>query len=304
MAGEGSLGMQEINYVLVTAARDEEAFIGATINSVVAQTVQPKLWVIANDGSKDATAEVVAARANEYPFIRLLNVAQNRKRDFASKAYAIEEAVSLVQNAGVEWDFLGNLDADITLDPGYFERMIGRFVEDPKLGLAGGWIQEENKGRFRDRPFNNIHSVPGAIQLFRRACFEKTGTYPALPYGGEDWYLEVRARHFGWRVRSFPEERVFHNRPTGQSDGSLLRQRFREGRQAYSLGSHPLYEFLKSIRRISEHPYMIGSVSRFLGYFMEAVHRRRPEADRSFVTQLRDEQMRRFFGVRLELGDT
>ena len=43
------------SYVLITPARDEEAYIGRTLESVVNQTVPPTRWVIVDDGSVDHT---------------------------------------------------------------------------------------------------------------------------------------------------------------------------------------------------------------------------------------------------------
>ena len=48
----------ETDYVLITAARNEEKYIEKTIGAVCNQTVPPKKWVIINDGSTDRTEEI------------------------------------------------------------------------------------------------------------------------------------------------------------------------------------------------------------------------------------------------------
>ncbi|MFW9830945.1 MAG: glycosyltransferase family 2 protein, partial [Candidatus Thorarchaeota archaeon] len=45
--------------VIVTPARNEENFIEDTILSVKNQTIQPAAYVIVDDGSTDATADIV-----------------------------------------------------------------------------------------------------------------------------------------------------------------------------------------------------------------------------------------------------
>src|SRR5262249_60348929 len=45
-------------YVLVPPARNEEAFIERTIQSVIGQTIRPLRWVIVSDGSPDRTDEI------------------------------------------------------------------------------------------------------------------------------------------------------------------------------------------------------------------------------------------------------
>jgi glycosyltransferase involved in cell wall biosynthesis len=46
-------------YVLVTPARNEAGNIEQTLESVMAQTIPPLRWIIVDDGSTDATVEIV-----------------------------------------------------------------------------------------------------------------------------------------------------------------------------------------------------------------------------------------------------
>ena len=47
-----------LKYVMITPARNEEASIEKTIESMVRQTVLPVKWVIVSDGSTDNTDEI------------------------------------------------------------------------------------------------------------------------------------------------------------------------------------------------------------------------------------------------------
>ena len=71
-----------LRYVLVTPARNEEAFIEATIHSVVAQTVRPERWVIVSDGSSDGTDAIVQRYVGLHPWIELLRMPERRDRQF------------------------------------------------------------------------------------------------------------------------------------------------------------------------------------------------------------------------------
>src|SRR5262249_12976288 len=51
-------GMNPLRCVLITPARNEEAFIAKTIQSMVSPTVRPIRWVIVNDGSTDRTGAI------------------------------------------------------------------------------------------------------------------------------------------------------------------------------------------------------------------------------------------------------
>ncbi len=261
MSVEGSKANPK--YVLVTAAYNEARYIEKVLQSVVAQTHRPVKWIIVSDGSTDGTDEIVSRYAGQHAFIRLLRVEMEHERDFAAKVHALQRGWSELQLLG--YQFIGILDADISLGSDYFYRLLRQFGNKPKLGLAGGFIQEVQDDIFRPRSTNRTTSVPGGIQFYRRECWEAIGGIYPLRYGGEDWCAEVHARMLGWEVRSFPEIKAYHHRATGTA-GSLLLYRFRQGRMDYSLGSDTIFEVLKCLRRISETPVLMGTGARLIGY--------------------------------------
>ncbi len=61
-------------YVLITPARNEEAFIEKTIQSMIQQTVLPAKWVIVDDGSLDKTLIIVGRYLPRYPWIELVQM--------------------------------------------------------------------------------------------------------------------------------------------------------------------------------------------------------------------------------------
>lgn len=56
-------------YVIISPAKDEEAYAAKTIESVAGQSVQPVKWVLVDDGSCDRTAEIANNYALKYPWI-------------------------------------------------------------------------------------------------------------------------------------------------------------------------------------------------------------------------------------------
>ena len=75
-------------YILITPARNEEAFIEKTIQSVIKQTVLPIRWVIVNDGSTDGTAAIIARYAALYDWIDVINMPERRDRSFFPRSIA------------------------------------------------------------------------------------------------------------------------------------------------------------------------------------------------------------------------
>src|SRR5262245_18683895 len=129
-------------YALVTAAYNEEALIEDVIRSVVTQTILPRRWVIVSDGSTDRTDEIVLEYASRYPFIQLERITEEHARNFAAQVIAINRGFARCKDA--DYNFIGNLDADITLEPDYFERLFSLFDREADLGLSGGRLYEKN----------------------------------------------------------------------------------------------------------------------------------------------------------------
>lgn len=283
--------MEKNAYVLVTPARNEAASIEKTLKAVISQTILPKKWVIVSDGSTDRTDEIVREYAAKHNFIQFIRVESDETRNFASKVRAIQKGSA--QLKGIEYEFFGNLDADVSFEPDYYERILEKFEQDPKLGIAGGAVLDQQLGRFRNRYGNSDECVAGAVQLFRRECYEAIGGYLPLKYGGEDAVVLDMARMHGWEVRSFPEIEVLHHRRTGTAETNLYRTRFLEGKEDYVLGYHPLFFLAKCAYRVLEAPYLVGSLLRLCGYCWSSCIREERPVPADFVKYLRQRQMRR-----------
>ncbi len=279
----------DLKYVLLTAAKNEDAYIGTAIESILRQTVKPVAWFIVDDGSTDKTAEIVRRHAEKNPFIQLRSSGANGRRSFGSKDKAINAAFQ--EASKLDFDFIGILDADIELERAdYYEFILKRFHELPKLGIAGGYIYERSGGEWKSRRGNSADSVAGGIQLFRRACYEQIGGYTPMHNGGEDWLAQLDARMHGWEVLNCPEQHVLHYRPTS-SAGGKYRGLFRLGLMDASFGSHPVFETVKCARRVHAPPFLVGSVLRFCGYWWWKLSGRKPLLPPEKVAFLRREQM-------------
>ena len=281
--------MSEITYVLITAAYNEGAHIGSTIEAVLAQSLSAHKWVIVSDGSTDNTDAIVKEYSERNSFIKYIRREKSSESpSFVSKVYAIQEGYKLLSVA--PYQFIGILDADITFGRDYYERVISKFHEDTRLGIAGGFIYEPWAGVFRSRPSNRSTSVAGAIQLFRRECYEAIGGHMSLPYGGEDWMCEILTRMKGWQVTAFPDIVAFHHNPSEAKRGAI-KNAIRQGKMDYSVGSHPLFELVKCVRRVQERPYFLRALFRLLGFTWCVIKRERIEVSTDVIGYLRREQM-------------
>jgi GT2 family glycosyltransferase len=255
------------SYVLVTPARNEAARIGATLDSVMAQTVRPLRWVIVDDGSSDGTAEVVAARAQGQAWIELLRMPPRAVREFAGKVRAFEAGRARL--GGVDYAVIGNLDADITLEPRHFELLLAHFADEPRLGVAGSPYAEDPARPQRHSYAHagaNLEHVSGACQLFRRECYEAIGGYPALPGGGIDTAAGLAARAIGWHTRTYTEAVCLHHRPVGTAERGRLAARFQRGVRAWMFGGHPAWELLRGLVDMRRQPFVLMGAAHLAGY--------------------------------------
>lgn len=274
-------------YVLITPARNEEAFIEKTLQSVVTQTVLPEKWVIVSDRSTDRTDEIVRRYAEVYSFIQFVRVREQSHRNFEAKVNAFKTGYDSIGN--VEYEFLGNLDADVSFEPSYYQNIMAHFAGNNKLGIAGGIIQELINNKYLCQNIS-LNSVAGAVQLFRKECYEKIGGYIPMEYGGIDAAAEILARAGGWEVRTFPEYKVLHHRRVTTGKKNIFATRFYQGVTNYSLGYSPVFHITRSLFRMMQRPPFIGSAASILGYYYAFIQRRQRKLPDNVIRFLRNEQ--------------
>jgi poly-beta-1,6-N-acetyl-D-glucosamine synthase len=282
-------------YVLITPARNEEAFIQKTIESVIHQTFLPAKWVIINDGSTDATGKVVSTYAAQHDWIELVNLPVRRERNFAAKVGAFNTGREKLGQ--IEYDVIGNLDADVSLEPDHFEFLLGKFRDDPKLGVAGTVFKEEGGYDSQVDSLEGQLHVSGQCQLFRRECYDEIGGYVPNRAGGIDWIAVTTARMKGWKTRSFRERSFFHFRHLGTAERGAFAAAFSYGEKDYYLGGHPLWEFFRVSFRMSKGRHVLEGLGLGLGYGWAALRRLERPISKELVAFHRREQMRKLRAI-------
>jgi len=276
-------------YILLTAAKNEEAYITKALESVLRQTVLPVVWFVMDDGSTDRTAAIVESHAAKHSFIRLNSAGSREGRNFGSQYKALKAAYELA--GSLEFDFVGVQDADIAPErEDYYEAILAEFERNPRLGVAGGLIYEPASDGWKYRRSNSEDSVAGGIQMFRRKCFEQIGGYQPLFVGGSDSLALLDAKILGWEIRTRPDHKVLHYRPTSTAGGKW-RGLFRSGLEDASFGNHPIFELFKCGRRMMNPPFVIGSAVRLCGYVWWNLSGRSAVIPAEKVAFLRKEQM-------------
>src|SRR5436309_9483041 len=280
-----------MKYVLITPARNEQAFIRRTLDSVVTQTILPERWVIVDDGSIDSTAEIVESYTKRYPWIELIRRRQDPDRNFASKAHSV--ALAFTRATPFEFDVVGNLDADVSFEPGYMEFLMRKFSEDTELGVAGTPFTQDGGYDSSKHSFEGENYVAGPCQLFRRRCFQDIGGYVSNRAGGIDWIAVMTARMKGWKVRSFSEKRYHHHRTLGTAGKGALRALFSYGEKDYYLGGSPVWQLFRVAYQMTKKPAFTVGLALLCGYCWAAMRRMKRAVTPELMRFHRQEHMKK-----------
>lgn len=284
---------QRVSYVVVSPVRNEAKYIQGTINSMVAQTIKPSQWVIVNDGSTDETGKIAEEAGKVHPWILVVNRAD---RGFRKAGGGVIEAFYagyvLVENQS--WEYVVKMDGDVSFEPDYFEKCFTHFDRDDRLGIGGGTICSNLRGFLEpESKVDPKFHVRGATKIYRRACWQQIGGLLRAP--GWDTMDEVKSNMMGWVTYTIAGVNVVHHRPTGAAYGAW-KDRVKNGIGCYIMGYHPLFMFLKCVRRMAEKPYLIGGCGLLFGFVKGYVTRIPRIEDAALVRYFRKQQMNRLMG--------
>jgi glycosyltransferase involved in cell wall biosynthesis len=280
------------NYILISAVRNEAKYIEGAIETVALQRLKPSKWIIVDDGSTDGTYTLAKSAAGHLPFVNVVKADESRKKDFASKVFALRMGFSLLSSE--QFSFVGFLDADIRLGPEYYEKIFERFAADHRVGVAGGLVVEVGNANANSHRLRSVsHHVAGGVQVFRRECYESVGGYLPIASGGEDTVAEVTAEMKGWKVQTYRDISALHLRPDDSSGRASLLRSVRWGERFYTIGYHPLYFVAHTLARILEKPPVIGSFLQNVGFYKGFLLRRPVAVSKEFRTYLRKAQLAR-----------
>jgi poly-beta-1,6-N-acetyl-D-glucosamine synthase len=280
--------MLMLEYSLVTAARNEEKYLESLIISVLGQTVLPCKWVIISDACTDRTDEIIRHYVSQNSFIRLERINPKQTGVGIGQALALNQGFKQLSTIP---EYVGILDADITLAENYYEEILTQLNLRPKVGIAGGLLLEKWGGKMHNERRHALHHVPGGIQVFRRACFEEIGGYRPMKWGGIDVVAVTMARMCGWDVKVFPDIIAYHHRRAGTSGKALLVSCFHNGIRNYLYGNRPLFQIVKCLYRIGESPPIFAALMLMIGYLYASLSGMRIELSDKYLSFYRLEQM-------------
>lgn len=277
-------------YVLISPCRDEAAYMRQTLDSVIAQSEPPALWVIVDDGSTDETPRILAQYAERYPWIRVVTRPDRGRRSVGPGVIDAFYAGYDTINPD-EYEYLCKLDLDLRLPPRYFEILMSRMEADPRIATCSGKAYVERGGLLVPERHGDDTSL-GMTKFYRMSCFRAIGGFVReVMWDGIDCH---RCRMKGWIACSWdePDLRFIHLRPMGSSQQSIYVGRMRHGYGQYFMGTGFAYMLASSLYRMAEPPYVVGGLAMLWGWLKSALERRPRYSDPEFRAFLRRYQWR------------
>ncbi|MEM7031755.1 MAG: glycosyltransferase family A protein, partial [Chloroflexota bacterium] len=268
-------------------------YLPYAIDSVLNQDYQDYELVICDDASTDNTAEIVARYQETTPWITLINKEKRENKGDRQRGKGVVDTFYFGRDrlSHTDYDFIIKLDGDVSFKPTYFETMLKKFADNPKLGITGGGLYERTNGENWSLISAPDH-VGGPNKMYRRTCFDAIGgIVSALGWDGLD---EWQALAQSWEVESFEEEPIYHYRIMGNATG-LMKARVEQGYGAHYMGYHPLYTLFRSAKHFLIRPYVIGGIAMAYGYFQAISQNREqlPDPDlKQFIQKTQWDQLK------------
>jgi glycosyltransferase involved in cell wall biosynthesis len=272
----------QLDYAVVTPARDEAENLPRLAACLIGQTVRPAKWVVVDNGSRDETLSIAARLAKNHHWIVVESACGEPSparggpivRAFCAGLEALPGRVDVVVK----------LDADVSMAPEYFERLLLAFQADPSLGIAGGSGHELKDGAWR-QTFMTRASVWGAARGYRWECLQDV--LPLEAAMGWDSIDEFKANIRGWKTRTLLDLPFRHHRREGEREPSRWSAWAAQGRLAHYIGYRLPYLLLRVGFRTLRDPSAVGLL---YGYGRAVADREPRYADNDVRSYLREQQ--------------
>ncbi|NNK19000.1 MAG: glycosyltransferase family 2 protein [Maribacter sp.] len=250
-----------MNFYIVIPAHNEEAFLAKTLQSLTLQTLQPKRVIIVNDNSTDGTERIIDQFTHNYSVFEKLNISSSQEHMPGSK-------VITAFNKGLEqldyaYDFIVKLDADLILPANYFENIAMVFANNPKVGLTGGFVYEQNsRGKWElNHPMDKDH-VRGAFKAYSKNCFKAIGGLKCAM--GWDTVDELLTQYHGYELKTIESLKVKHLRPTGKAYNA--KSKLLQGKAMYAMDYGFLLTMIASFKMSFKQKNMLALYHNLKGF--------------------------------------
>lgn len=175
---------------ILLPVRDGAATLPAALDSIRAQTLGDWELVAVDDGSVDATPELLKAWAKTDPRVRVLRTPPQ------GIAGALQAGAAVCQGR-----YLARMDADDLMHPERLARQVARLEEEPEAGLVSCRVRYGGAAAGYAEHVDWINAQDSAERMNLRRFVEAPVAHPSVLFR-----RELLQRHGGWREGDFPED--------------------------------------------------------------------------------------------------
>ena len=229
-------------YAVLTPALNEAQHLERLALSLENQTAPPISWVVIDNGSRDETASVAQELARKRLWMTV--VAAPADGSSARGAPVVRAFHAGLSELDPKPDLVAKVDADVSMDAGYFERLVAAFAADPALGIASGTCFEEQDGEWRQR-YGTGANVWGAARIYRWRCLAEI--LPLEERMGWDGIDVVKANVRGWRTQTLLDLPFRHHRVEASRERNRWRAWAVQGETSHYMGYRPSYLVLRAL---------------------------------------------------------
>jgi glycosyltransferase involved in cell wall biosynthesis len=277
-------------YMLITPARNEEKNLPEVSESIVGQKLIPSLWIIVDDGSTDATPHILEGLKEKYSWIKSIRLPP-RPRDITFHySYVCKQgfdyALEYCRENGIEYDYIGLLDADTVLEENYFGKLMDEFEKNPSLGIASGGVYYKEDDQL-SQEVTDKNLPRGTGRLWRKACFLETEGYQVEP--SPDSISNTKALLRGWQIMQYADIIEIQKRKTSAGEG-LWKGFVKNGWMSYYMGKSLSMVLFNSLYRSLKSPYYTG-IAYFYGYLISAIKREKKIQDVEIRTYYKSQNL-------------
>lgn len=265
---------------------NEYAMLEGCIQSLSRQTLKPTQIIIVDDGSPDPNlGNEISRLVKEYSGLNIqeLRLPLKKKANLDTVGRTWREAWYKMKKDN--FDYFGMLDADTRLFNDYYEIIINKMKQNPKISCASGAIKiKSHSGEYIEKinfgaKFGR-KDARGSGKVIRTAILAEIEDY--FPEIDWDTWINTKVKIMGLKSPQIEDVFMYQERPTTRVAG---KDHFRNGRLTYHFGYNPVLLLLKMILAKS------GALTIMKGY-LEA---------RKNKWRLKDSEVRKYFGWRFFL---
>ncbi len=224
------------SYWVKFVVKDGQDTIKNALESIILQTITPRLICIVDDGSKDSTPKILEEFKQKYNDLIHVITLEDKGYDIRRIVHNWNRACEFIEKNNYEFDFMLTGTEDVIFPKKYVEKLVQEINTNKKLVVVSGT---------RGLKQSDYMSFPeGAGRLVEMKFFRKIGLRFPPFYGYEPWIL-YKALQMNYEIKKINNLKYSHIRKFGSKHNFI-----EYGPSMRCLGYHPIFVLARILRNI------------------------------------------------------